>query len=93
MEIHDSSVVEVKFIFQGYLAEYVESADLMQWVPKQLTEAIKIIYKNHPALEEPIKTGAYIILLNKLSLMGQDLSQVYLADNDELIFVPFVAGG
>ena len=91
MEKEDQGKITV--LLFGYLKEAAGKKRLKVYGRGTLLETLVEIRKQYPSLDAKIDTAAYVILLNDVSLLGKDLSQVTIKDGDIITLVPFAAGG
>jgi molybdopterin converting factor small subunit len=91
MEKEDQGKITV--LLFGYLKEAAGKKRLEVICRETLLETIVEIRKQVPSLDAKMDIATYTILLNGVSLLGKDLSQVTIKDGDIITFVPFAAGG
>ncbi len=91
MEKEDQGKITV--LLFGYLKEATGKKRLKVIGRGTFLETLVEIRKQYPSLDAKMDTATYVVLLNGVSLLGKDLSQVTIRDGDIITLVPFAAGG
>ncbi len=91
--MESQSRVTVQVQLHGYLRTGTAEFPLTLRVSPSLDEALQQICQQVPGLDEKLKKGNVVILLNNVNLHQMRDTSVTLADGDVIAFVPFVAGG
>jgi molybdopterin converting factor small subunit len=86
-------LVPVNILLLGHLRQLANNEVLSVSVPARLDLALGKLCKDHPVLGGSIQTGSYMLVLNGVNLLGQNLQAIDLKAGDELAIIPFVGGG
>ena len=87
------SRVAVRIQLHGYLKTRHSASPLMFEVSPLLHDALQEIREQVPGLDEDLRKGSILVLVNGVNLQRTVSQPVTLAEGDIIALVPFVAGG
>ena len=87
------SRVAVEIQLHGHLKTRQSASPLTFEVSPLLHEALHEIREQVPGLDEDLRKGSFLVLVNGVNLLRAGSQPVTLAENDIITLVPFAAGG
>jgi molybdopterin converting factor small subunit len=89
----DPTHVTVEVELHGHIASDDADLSLHIQVPRSISEALRDLRRDLPAVDQALKTGSVVVLVNGRDLRRWQGESIELSEGDVISLLPFVAGG